>query len=288
MKSRNTGFGRARFRNARSSHFRIARLHSSKRRGRTVLALTWLAAASATGQIQIPETLTFTGTFADIDDFAVMTELDEGPGAATLTSAVVTGIPKFDPALGTLTAIRVSASYDYAASGDFFIDFVSEPDGPYLAEVFSIFHELGLNLRRSNSPGTGIGLINSTQFMPDTYAIFDPEQQDSFSESGSWSFADGEDDIFSSADLTDFVGTGDVTVLEAAIFLPIEGEFFLENVEAVTLETFGGMSDGEVQVSYDYVPIPEPGTTMMAFSGLILGLTRRRRARNAGRPAAAS
>lgn len=112
--------------------------------------------------------MTFTGSFADINDFIGMTEADEGSGAAILISAGVTGIPKFDPALGTLTAIRVSASYDYEASGIFFIDFESEPDPPYLAEVSSVFHELGLHLLRSNSPGTGIGLINSTQFMPDT------------------------------------------------------------------------------------------------------------------------
>lgn len=270
-------FGRTLFMNVGRSLFRIAKLPSLKREGWTALALTWLAAASATGQVEIPETLTFTGSFADITEFSFLTQEDQGGGSAFGSTAVVTGIPKFNPALGTLTGIRVSASYDYEASGDFFIDFLTEPDSPYSAEVSSLLHDLGLNLRRSSSPGTATVLNNLTQIMPDFYSIFDPDFEDTFFDSGFWDFSDGEEDVFSIADLDDFVGTGEVTVLDAGVFVPAEGDFFLDNVDSVTLETSGSMTNGQVQVSYDFVPIPEPGTTVMvALSALAIGLQRRR------------
>jgi hypothetical protein len=257
------------------SQVEILRLSKMKKTN-AAFVVPILAVVPASGQLLISDTLTYTGSFADLSESSFLTEVDEGGGSSFGPTAVVTGIPKFDPALGTLTGIRVSASYDYEASGDFFVESVTEPEAFYAAEVFSVIHDLGLYLSRSSSPSTIILLNNLIQVMPESYSIFDPDFEDSFFDFGSWDFSDGEEDIFSSADLSDFVGTGEVTVLDAGVFVPNGGEFFLENVDSVTLDTFGSMTNGQVQVSYDFVPIPEPGTTVMAFSALALGLRRRR------------
>lgn len=238
-------------------------------------ALGLTAVLPAGGQVSLTDTLTFTGVFSDIDDGIAISEDDEGGGSSIGSSSVVSGIPKFDSALGTLTAIRVSASYDYSADAEFTIDSLAGP-GPHSAEVSSLSHDLGVNLRRSNAPGTLRVLNNLGQVFPDSYFISDPDLTYSFFDSGSHEFSDGEENIFNIADLTDFIGSGNVEVLEAGVFVPIEGAFTLVNVDSVTLATSAAMNFGQVRVSYDFVPIPELGTLVLALGGLPLLLARKR------------
>jgi len=124
--------------------------------------------------------------------------------------------------------------------------------------------------------GTTIPLI-STDYFPSASCFGDP-----FSGPCSDIFGDFELGIGSSVvsglgsyDLTDFVGIGPVTSLSAIIAVPGDALFALDNVSFATAELTAGMLYIDLTVEYEFTPIPEPSTALLALVGVAAFIRRR-------------
>ncbi|GAA5483409.1 PEP-CTERM sorting domain-containing protein [Haloferula sargassicola] len=232
------------------------------------ISLLACAPSLALAQVSLSETVTYTGSFGFGSNSSSLTEADFGTNGIFAEYVIVGGIPKFDPTLGTLTAIRVSAAYDFAAEATFEIGPVIEPLDDWHGGVDSFSFEVGIHMAKTSEPGVHYVLGETSEYFPSSYDVDTGNFSDSSSVIGFHDFSDGETDIISWADTADFVGSGNVEVLKGTIVVPAVGNFQFNNVEGLYLDTYAEISGGSVMVSYDYLPVPEPSAALMTMAGL--------------------
>ncbi|MFK8031937.1 MAG: thrombospondin type 3 repeat-containing protein [Gammaproteobacteria bacterium] len=163
------------------------------------------------------------------------------------TSETVTGLPKFDPALGTLTDVIVDFEWSFFV--DYFIEAQGIFDGgvPHQASGFIDQMGVGINFQRSDGgsggsmyfeEGLGVGCFG------------EPGDGNGCSESsgfGDEAFTNG----FSIFGFTDVTGVGSLDIFTVDIFY--SGYFFdLDNVGTAFLDIFTEVYDGSVTITYVY------------------------------------
>ncbi len=178
-------------------------------------------------------------------------------------------IPMFDPSMGTLMSATISFDgtlfYDASLNGDLVLD-ETQPNS------VDVGFEVGVGV---NFAGT---LIPS-DIIPNFVGCVAPEFSgpcgggggDSLDSFAGFTFTTG-------ADLTNFVGTGDLGALELVLLagLGSSGNFFLDNLDFADLELVVAF-DGLVTVDYEYQPVPLPAAIWFLGSALAgLGFMRRR------------
>lgn len=191
----------------------------------------------------------------------------------------IAGLAKFDPAEGTLTAIRITASFDYSTNVFFESSGIINPGVTHTAGVGGLNHDLGLNLTRTSNPGVIYSVSGFNASFPQSYeGVGNPGEGDAYSESyNESSTLTNTADIFADVDLTDFIGVGEVTALRYGIFTPVEATFSLVNVSNATIDFSSMVENGTISIEYDFVPIPETSSALMLSLGLGIAVSRRRR-----------
>jgi hypothetical protein len=194
-----------------------------------------------------------------------------GPVAVPAAPAVLANLQQFDPALGTLTKVTLTLDADAFAGQidwdnealivtDVTLGIGAQVTATGLAGATAIAVPLQL--------GSAIGVAADNDGAPDFVGT------DSFSVIGGIG-NDVDSDILV-AGLGPYIGIGTFGVTVGAVvqpFLSTSGGFG-------PLQPYPGSTDGTVTVTYEFTPIPEPGTALL-FSGGMLGLAvaGRRRAR---------
>ena len=191
-----------------------------------------------------------------------------GPVAVPVAPAVLANLPQFDPALGTLTQVTLTLDADAFAGS---IDWDNEAAIPTdvtlgigaqvtavgLAGITAIAVPLQL--------GSAIGVAADNDGAPDFVGT------DSFSVIGGIGNDVDADTLV--AGLGPYIGIGTFGVTVSAVvqnFLSTTGGFG-------PIQQTPGSTDGLVTVTYEYTPIPEPGTGLLVMAGMLgLAIGRRR------------
>lgn len=246
--------------------------------GAGVLLTCAVVLNSATSNPVVAETIIQTGTFSDISDGTTFFSPGILPTGFFFAEEIVAGIDKFDPSLGTLTSVIVTADYD--VSFDFIViaDDVLDDSLPHSVDVDADF----LSGFIGYSPGGGgtTFTLASADFSPFVSCLGGEfESPCSF---GDGDFAAVSD--FSSVstlgdfDPSDFVGVGAVTALSAIIAIPDDALFILDNVGSASADLSADMVYLDLTVEYEYTSIPEPSALAIATVSLLaVGISRRKR-----------
>lgn len=193
-------------------------------------------------------------------------------------SALIEGIAKFDPSLGTLTDIEVTIdptkpimafieglvtveqdmeAFEFFGGADTFGDY-----GVYY-ETSSSLHSVFVELYDVATDCGGGPMDGGC---------------DGGASSSGVSELSGTTSIFDIADLADFVGVGEtVDTLFVGIFGELVASFGGDNVSFITFELFydlfaegSGIDDEVVAVTYTYSPIPLPAPFLLLAPALVL------------------
>ena len=220
------------------------------------------------------------GTFAPISEISEIYDYATSTGSAgsaIFEESTVTGITKFNPALGTLTDVTISYEAFYNYSIELYSTDLDDPGDA--SEMTVDLPEFDMFIGYQPGGGTtthvldGLSPVNNLScFGTDEFGCFDFFSDGGFHSPASFS-------IFSDPnfDVNDFVGFGNVTALAAIIAIPTGADFTATNVlegEASILATF--QAEGPFTVIYEYDPIPEPASAMLlSLAGLALIVRRR-------------
>ncbi|MFP4540042.1 MAG: hypothetical protein ACLFR7_00305 [Opitutales bacterium] len=262
--------------------------------------LLLLAAPFAQAALTPLQTVSFpelsTGDFATVED-----------GISGWSSTALEGFARFDPALGTLTEVRLGVEL----SGTFQIALYAWAEGddvPPSGETFDVFFEafssgLHAGLVYNTSPTTALLAAGGSYGFPSLGTFDEPVDWWTY-EDEEYAYLDYVDDYgeesfgperatgsLSPADeaiqLSDFVGTGSVDVLEAFLYFDIFGsDLTVANLPSanVDIEVTVTLQGGHATLQYLYDPgiavIPEPGAAALLVGLVSLGtLALRRRGR---------
>ncbi len=194
-----------------------------------------------------------------------------GGGGFFMDSEAVTGIGKFDPALGTLTEINLFAEFEAEFSIDVFgVDVIDDAE-PHSVDFDADFIQFFIGYKPAGSSSTFVlPELALPAFASCFGAPFEGECMDSFCDGAT--VVDGTDVMgVSGLVLADFVGAGDVDTLSAFIAIPVPGggQFILDNVFEGEADLFAAMYNVDLTVEYVCTPIPEPATfSLLALGGL--------------------
>ena len=225
----------------------------------------------------LADTQTEVGSYPDINDGNSYSSPGGGPGSFFFAAEDVTGIDKFDPSLGTLNTVTLFAEFVSDVETSVSADAVDTDSDPHYVEFDGDFLQAFIGY----SPGGGGSTFTlvSSNYVP-------------FASCGDGEFSGGcFDSVFdsnhanssdvvsnlASYDSNDFIGVGPVTTLRAIIAIPEDGTFFLDNVDTASAEIAAYMSNISLTVEYDYTPIPEPTSALLALLAGCAMLTSRRR-----------
>ncbi len=189
------------------------------------------------------------------------------------------GLSKFDPAEGTLTAIRVTAQFDYSTNVLFESSIILNPGVSHTAGVAGLNHDLGIYLAKSSDPGSIYTVGGMDVSFPQSYGgVGNPGDGHAYSESFDQSdTVSNTVDIFDDVDLSDFVGVGQVTALQYGIFTPTEATFTLFNVQSATIDFYSMIESGSISIEYEFIPVPEASSAILVSLALGIAVSRRRR-----------
>ncbi|MCL4791163.1 MAG: choice-of-anchor E domain-containing protein [Gammaproteobacteria bacterium] len=216
-------------------------------------------------------------TAATISTSAVV-PVTAGSGSFTLIPA--SGLAQFDPANGTLTGILLSldvSNYELTLS-------LGSWEDPGTGAQFESA-DLSAQLSISAALPAGGGLIfASTAFAGSIYDEF--ETVDVSGSSGGPVFEDATARLISNNLFADFIGTGDVSILELGVFtfghpqvVMLDDGSFAEGSPGIDVFNVGPST---LRIDYTYTPtvVPAPAAVWLLGSGL-LGLAGIKRARKA-------
>lgn len=228
---------------------------------------------------------------ATVTDSVIVNEFTRG---INFDGSTVTGLSQFDPSLGTLTGITLSAVGDHSITFDL-LGFVDDESSPHMiAGEINYQGSISVNLPGSN---TGILVANEVYgafFDCTSDGATDFACTDSFPDSpGNAELYDGSTVNDSTALITNlsnngllglFIGTGDVdsAALEIGMFAFIDGLQFFDQ-ENITIEDLAGeftLGPTTVTVEYEFTPattIPIPAAAWLFGSALVglAGIKRR-------------
>ncbi len=195
-----------------------------------------------------------------------------GPVAVPLASTALAPLSLFDPALGTLTEVKLTLDADAFAGSIAWDNEANIPTDVTLgigAEVTitTIFGDSVVAVPLQLGSALGIAADND--------AAADFVGTDSFSVDGGIGNDDFDEVLTAALDLANYTGVGTFGVdVEAAV------ENFLSTTGGVgPIMQTPGQTEGTVTVTYEFIPIPEPSTALLLASGLVaLAAGRRRRA----------
>ena len=197
-----------------------------------------------------------------------------------LPNSPVVGVSRFDPALGTLIGVTITA--DFAADWQWAIDLTGDTvlDEQSDAEVNLELELIQFFIGYANGGSTSVLLAENEAPLVNAYAS--AGEGDPFTSDGNGDLLVGPTDITGIVDLNDFIGVGDVDSLGAYIAYPSGAvDYSLTNLADAFADlnaTFGGAG---ITLEYEYIPVPEP-TSLALVGGASLAALRRRPASRIG------
>ncbi len=236
-----------------------------------LLASTFSGAASA-------DVITEYGFFNDISDGEWYSSPGDLPMGFYFAEEAITGIGKFNPALGTLNSVTLYAEFEGYMEGTVLADDVIDDALSHSVDFdadtvpFFIGYEPG-------GGGSTWSLVNETYSAVGS-CFGDPFDGPCYDTFGDGDVTTGSDVVSSLGGYleSDFVGVGDVAFLSAIVALPSDGLFVLDNVASGWAEILVDMNFIDLTVEYDYTPIPEPSSGLLVMAGLLGVAVVRRRA----------
>ncbi len=215
------------------------------------------------------------GTFAGFGNSDDYTSPGSAPSGWGLNTRVISGVAQFDPALGTLNSVTLTANIPAYAQTEIFADFVEdeslEHEAYFDAGTLRLF--IGYEAGGLGSISTLLERVFDTAI--DCSGLEYEEACFNFDDSSTPLGGTSVVSAVSGYLAADFVGMGDVTALTARIAVPNDGEFVLDNVETADAELYGQLTPGSLTVEYDYTPVAAPvpsinGWGLGAISALFL------------------
>ena len=191
--------------------------------------------------------------------------------SASISDEPVTGINKFDPALGTLNSVTLIAELESTYSIAVFALDVIDDQQAHTVDFETNFFEgfIGYSPGGGSSTSVAIGTYYQTTGSCGDDPMTEPcgnffEEDTSDSDSVVISTELG------SFDINDFFGVGPVTTLTAELAVATDGLFTLDNVLEAEADLAATMTVVSVEVVYDYTPVPEPSSgLLLAVAGLV-------------------
>lgn len=244
------------------------------------LVTSGLLAASAPSSA---DTVTWFGQFEAVSGGTFYSSLDPSdPGSFFLDFSRVVGIPRFDPALGTLTDITLTveptAPIRLELGGE--LEGIQDDPGELFAAEAYVEGDFGVYYDSTSSLssllfdffGAGAscdGFAGEGGCGDSLYSVAEP--------------LSGSSSILDSVDPADFIGaSGSVESLIVGLFYPVSAEFpVADNVSEVTLDLFfdiydDEIGDGPIGITYSYEPVPlPPAVALLGPALLLLGRWRR-------------
>ncbi|MFK7887642.1 MAG: thrombospondin type 3 repeat-containing protein [Gammaproteobacteria bacterium] len=221
------------------------------------LLASGLLATTAHAQVTL-ESVTYEGELPEIALFSFFQSDEIGFDS---TSGLVTGLPKFDPALGTLVDMQVSFDFEY------FLDAYLEGEGifdggiPHIISANMSQRVIGLTYERADGGTSGFIEVDKSFGLG---CFGNPGDGNGCSDDVSFGGGFGAVDLslFDDVALDDIVGTGDLEILGLTIDY-IDVFFDLDNIGAAFLEVFTEVvpESSTVSVTYTYdAGVSEPDT----------------------------
>lgn len=216
----------------------------------------------------------------DVSDYY---EFDESYGGDSLfVEAIVTGLPRFDPALGTLTGVSIDVEFDYSISASVEAVGVIDDALPHTAGFTTSFADFELIYQKGGS-GYVLGSQPTIDMLECSGGAFDAACFTDDFDSGTWSAAGIDAASVSGFELSDFVGAGEVSVLELW-FVLYELGVNLDNADGlygtydISVDPASPPFDSNsVTINYTYAPVPLPPALWMLGGALAVLMTRMRR-----------
>ncbi len=226
-------------------------------------------------------TQTFSSTVSYFHDNSFSSGDGSGSGVF-LDDIDLTGLSRFDPALGTLNSITLSLSGDFVMTADLTGFGPTMPGEPGFAEVSGLsgygFELVVWDSTTGSGHSAGMGFTDVFSIDSVFCEELGGECSDILFETAS---INSSDDITGVANLDDFIGTGplDSGRISFGVAYPETLDFFLDNMDSAILDVSIENALGPINVtlSYDFTPVPLPGALWLLASacGLLLSLNRR-------------
>ncbi len=211
------------------------------------------------------ETISYTGAFDTFAAFNIYSPGDGGSGGFDFEETEITGISKFDPSLGTLTGISLTAQFESIFNvlvlATSVIDFGLSHSVDFAADSMQV----SIDYSPASSGTTYI--LHSYESDVSAFCSSGPTiiGNECFDEFFDHYIANDTADVFALSELilSDFVGEGPVDTLSAMITVPRDGAFTLDNVSGAEAYAEADMANIDLTVEYEFTPIPEPMTIAM-------------------------
>lgn len=192
-------------------------------------------------------------------------------GQSLFNQETVTGLPKFDSSLGTLTGISLDIAFDFSYSLQIEAYDVVNPSLAHSVEFSTSFTDIEIIYN-----GTQFGHVIGSQALEGGLGCSESSGSDvcfnDFFDSGFFDET-GLGDIVTASDYveSDFVGVGDVEALDVW-FVAYEFGSLLENSDDYVGDLSFNNDPGTVTIHYEYSPVPVPAAAWLFVSG-VLGLS---------------